>query len=99
MPKPYYDAVIRSINRHFGDAAALSGRNDGFHLLLTVKSGGTEEELAAAAREADVRIAPMSYTWWNRPSWKEPSFILGFGGIPEERIDDGIRVLKAAWLD
>ncbi|QWU16507.1 hypothetical protein [Paenibacillus sophorae] len=75
------------------------GRNAGFHLLLTIKSGGAEEELAAAAREADVRIAPMGYTWWNRPAWTEPSFILGFGGIPEERIDDGIKALKEAWLD
>ncbi|AIQ10820.1 MocR-like pyridoxine biosynthesis transcription factor PdxR [Paenibacillus durus] len=94
-----HDAVIRSVKRHFGETASLSGRNAGFHLLLTVKSSGAEEELAAAAREANVRIAPMGYTWWNQPACTEPSFILGFGGILEERIDDGIKALKEAWLE
>jgi GntR family transcriptional regulator/MocR family aminotransferase len=40
----------------------------------------------------------MSYTWWNKPDSDSPEFILGFGGIAEGLIDEGIRRLAEIWL-
>ncbi|WP_306766045.1 PLP-dependent aminotransferase family protein [Paenibacillus sp. IHB B 3415] len=95
-----HDLLLRSVQRYFGDAAAVSGRDAGFHLLLTLKppAAGSARELAAAAEAEGIRVTPMSYTWWDKPDCDEPEFILGFGGIAEDLIDEGIRRLAEIWL-
>ncbi|NQX46831.1 PLP-dependent aminotransferase family protein [Paenibacillus tritici] len=97
-----HDLLLRSVRQHFGDAAVLSGADAGFHLLLTLTSpaAGRARELAAAAAEAGgIRVTPMSYTWWDKPDYDEPEFILGFGGIAEDLIDEGIRRLAEIWVN
>lgn len=93
-----HDLLLRSIQRYFGDRAAVSGRDAGFHILLTLKSGGSARQLAAVAEKAGIRVTPMSYTWWEQPENDDPEFILGFGGIPEDLIEEGIRRLAEVWL-
>ncbi|OMF98054.1 PLP-dependent aminotransferase family protein [Paenibacillus sp. FSL R7-0337] len=108
-----HDLLLRSVRQHFGDAAVLSGTDAGFHLLLTFKPPEAEvgsrvssrvsistsaRELAAAAEAEGIRVTPMSYTWWGKPDYDQPEFILGFGGIAEDLIDEGIRRLAVAWL-
>ncbi|WP_379142095.1 PLP-dependent aminotransferase family protein [Paenibacillus sp. sgz500992] len=93
-----HDLLLRSIQRYFGDQAAVSGRDAGFHILLTLKSGGSARQLAAVAEKAGIRVTPMSYTWWEQPENDDPEFILGFGGIPENLIEEGIRRLAEVWL-
>ncbi|WP_238650643.1 PLP-dependent aminotransferase family protein [Paenibacillus piscarius] len=95
-----HDALLRSIRQHFGDSALLSGTDAGFHLLLTLTApgAGSAKELAAAAEAEGIRVTPMSYTWWDQPDRDEPVFILGFAGIAEELINEGIRRLAGVWL-
>lgn len=92
-----HDLLLQAIQRHFGEQAAVSGRDAGFHILLKLKSGGSARRLAAAAAEAGIRVTPMSYTWWGHPENDEPEFILGFAGIPEAVIEEGIRRLAEVW--
>lgn len=88
-----HDLLLHAIQRHFGERAEVSGRDAGFHILLKLKTGGRARQLAAAAAAADIRITPMSYTWWEQPVNDDPEFILGFAGIAEDVIEEGIRRL------
>lgn len=94
-----HDLLLRSIQRYFGEQAAVSGRDAGFHVLLTLKSGGSARQLAAVAEQAGIRVTPISYTWWEQPESDDPEFTLGFGGIPEDLIEEGIRRLAEVWLE
>ncbi|MHA6533082.1 MocR-like pyridoxine biosynthesis transcription factor PdxR [Paenibacillus sp. BAC0078] len=93
-----HDLLLHSIQHYFGEKAIVSGQGAGFHLLLTLRNGGSARQLAELAGAAGIRITPMSYTWWNRPDNDEPEFILGFGGIAEASIEEGIRRLAEVWL-
>ncbi|MGN7764105.1 MocR-like pyridoxine biosynthesis transcription factor PdxR [Paenibacillus sp. 22594] len=92
-----HDLLLRAIQHYFGEKAAVSGQGAGFHLLLTLRNSGSARLLAELAEAAGIRVTPMSYTWWNRPESDEPEFILGFGGIAEASIEEGIRRLAGVW--
>ncbi|MBW4084779.1 PLP-dependent aminotransferase family protein [Paenibacillus sp. S150] len=92
-----HDLLLQAIHTHFGEQASVSGQGAGFHILLTLRSGGSARQLAELAGAAGIRVTPMSYTWWNRAGSDEPEFIIGFGGIAEEFIEEGIRRLAEIW--
>jgi GntR family transcriptional regulator/MocR family aminotransferase len=92
-----HDAVVQSLRLHFGEHGTIIGKDAGFHLVLRVRHDQPVEQLVSSAKSAGVRITPMSYTWWDKQSSEELEFIIGFGGIALDVIDEGIRALKDAW--
>lgn len=89
--------LVASLTNHFGKRAAVTGDSAGLHLLLSVKSSLPEKELLRLAQEAGVRIASAAF-YWNAPlETEQKSFMLGFGGIAMERIDEGVSRLYQAW--
>ncbi|WP_028594464.1 PLP-dependent aminotransferase family protein [Paenibacillus assamensis] len=96
--KRKHDILIRSIQEHFQGRAVVTGTDAGFHILLNVHDQRSEEELVELAKAADIRVTPMSFTWWIPYRRNELHFIIGFGGIPVELIDEGIQRLKEVWF-
>lgn len=90
-------ALTTAVKRHMGDRAELIGDRSGLHVLLDVK-GRHRDELARLAELADCRIySPAKH--WNDPDRCPDSYImLGFGGLTEEELEEGIRRLAAAWF-
>lgn len=79
----------------------ISGENAGLHLLLTAKGDETEAELINKAADYGVRIYGMSdnYIATITEQKKNPAtLLLGFGGLNELQIQEGIELLKKAWL-
>lgn len=93
-----HDLLLQSIQQDFGQQASVRGQGAGFHILLRLNSGAPPRLLAEAASAAGIHVTPMSYTWWEQPSMDTPEFIIGFGGIPENLIQEGIRRLAEVWL-
>ena len=93
-----HELLLQSIQRYFGEQAAVRGQGAGFHLLIHLHSSDSSRLLAETAAAAGIRVTPMSYTWWGQPEKEEPVFILGFGGISEDRVEEGIRRLAEVWL-
>ncbi|MNN71372.1 HTH-type transcriptional regulatory protein GabR [compost metagenome] len=92
-----HDLLLSAIQRTFGEKASVRGQGAGFHILLTLHSSGSARQLAEKAAAAGIRVTPMSYTWWSRPENDEPEFILGFSGIAEASIEEGVRLLAGVW--
>lgn len=82
---------------------AVSGENAGLHVLLADKRGRDEESLVRAAAEADVKVYGMGAFRMNESDpptggTKEPTtLILGYGGLSETEIREGIERLKKVW--
>lgn len=98
-----HDTLISSIRKHFGDRAVVSGTGAGFHLILSLQHHSTEAELQAAAERQGIRIHSIAYTYDQSPERTSDQnlnrdFIVGFAGIKEENIDEGIRRLAECWL-
>lgn len=82
---------------------AVSGENAGLHVLLADKRGRDEESLVRAAEEADVKVYGMGAfrmqeSGLKAAEKKEPAtLILGYGGLSETEIREGIEKLKKVW--
>ncbi|MCM1194302.1 MAG: PLP-dependent aminotransferase family protein, partial [Acetatifactor muris] len=74
----------------------LSGENAGLHFLLTSKSGISERELVRTAAEEGVRIYGLSESMMEQTA-DSATVLLGFGGLREEQLREGIRRLESAW--
>lgn len=79
---------------------SLSGENAGLHVLLTDLRGRSEAALKEAAARAGVRVYGISEALVEEKSEGETlpaTVLLGFGGLTEEQIRKGIKLLKEAW--
>jgi GntR family transcriptional regulator/MocR family aminotransferase len=68
------------------------------HILLEVKNRMTEKELIEHALTLKVCVYPVTRHWME-PSRMEAVMVqLGFGGLTEVQIIEGIKRLKKAWI-
>jgi GntR family transcriptional regulator/MocR family aminotransferase len=71
----------------------------GLHLAATAP-GASDGELAAALRRASaagLALLPLSMYGVDRPT--RPGVVLGYGAIPTERLDEGLRRLRRCFPD
>ncbi|MBD2864288.1 MocR-like pyridoxine biosynthesis transcription factor PdxR [Paenibacillus oceani] len=88
-------AVKHRLEPHF----RLIGGSAGLHVLLEAADGPDEEQLIRLAGEAGVRVYPTSvYRIGDDPEIPSCTVLLGFGGLGESQIEDGIGRLANAWI-
>lgn len=90
-----HDLLLECLKK-FDQRFIVSGEDAGLHLLLTAKDGISEAELIQRAAEVDVRVYGLSDSLVERSSTKA-TVLLGFGGLSEDDIKEGMERLKQAW--
>lgn len=87
----------------FGGLFRISGGNAGLHLLLTARGKTPEKEFLQKALDQGVKVYGMSdyhIAGAELPKTfrESATLLIGYGGLDEERIKEGTRLLKKAWL-
>ncbi|OWR32588.1 GntR family transcriptional regulator [Saccharibacillus sp. O23] len=95
--KKRYTALHAAIRSHMGTRMRVIGASSGLHLLLEPNNGMTEQELIASAEQAGVRVYPVEEFHMNRPEQAQARVLLGYAGLSEEEIGEGIKRLAEAW--
>jgi GntR family transcriptional regulator/MocR family aminotransferase len=90
--------LLRAIHRYMGDKAEIIGQKAGLHLVLDVRNR-RGDELAELALRVGVKIYLPNNHWMDPAHCPVSYVMLGFGGINEAGIEEGIRRLKEAWFD
>ena len=96
--KRKHDILIHTIQELMGNTVIIYARNAGLHILLEFNNGLTEKELITKAKNHGVKVYPVSMFWMRKDEYLNNMVLLGFGGIPESDIVEGIKMLKKAWL-
>ena len=100
MRKAYrakHDLVMELMN-DFKKDFTISGDDGGLHILLKSRKHLSEEVLLEQAREQDVELYGLKRSWIEMENVQPPDgVILGFGGLGEEKIREGIARLRKAW--
>ncbi|MHC0038063.1 MocR-like pyridoxine biosynthesis transcription factor PdxR [Pseudoneobacillus sp. C159] len=96
--KEKHDTLIQSLKRHFGSKISILGKNSGFHILVSVHDPRPVNELINLAKEQSIRIINGDVFRRTVPSDTSPKIMIGFAGIPVDRIDKGIEALSQAWF-
>jgi GntR family transcriptional regulator/MocR family aminotransferase len=84
------DALVESLDRHFGDRVRIRGDAAGMHVLVRFQ----DERIAEKAAAAKVQLIGSAACYLTEPPRGE--FILGFSSIGERSIREGIRRLAEA---
>ncbi|MGG0063213.1 PLP-dependent aminotransferase family protein [Bacillus subtilis] len=87
--------VLEAVQRELGEHVRIRGENSGLRILLDVYLPFGEKELIEKAKKHGVKIYPVSLSYQHHPPAKTVS--LGFAGVSESDIREGIKKLKAAW--
>jgi GntR family transcriptional regulator/MocR family aminotransferase len=87
--------LLETVQRELGKHVRIRGENSGLRILLDVFLPFSEKELIEKAKEYRVKIYPVSLSYQKHPPTKTVS--LGFAGVSEVDIREGIKKLKAAW--
>lgn len=94
--------LLLSLLKPFRGSFTVSGENAGLHLLLTCRDGRSEEELIAAAWEKGVKVYGLSDSFVSGRDGQSGNgkaiLLLGYGGLEEREIQEGIGRLREAWL-
>ena len=91
--KAKHDFLLRELKKRSW-VRRIRGENAGLHLVVAVDTAQTESELVAEALERGVRVYGMSSYRIGERTAKEPvTLLLGFGGLSEEELSEGLAVL------
>lgn len=89
--------IAEAFAEHFGARATVRPNDTGLHVIVSLAGRGDAEQMCAQARQAGVRIVPMSsYQLGNRRT-QAAVFYLSSAGIAEEDIEPAVAQLRTVW--
>jgi GntR family transcriptional regulator/MocR family aminotransferase len=89
------DAVITALRRWLPQATP-SGVSAGQNVLVTLPAGVNEQAVVQRALASGVRVEPLA-VYRPRPARSDiPGMVLGYGSVPADKVDQGIRLLARA---
>jgi GntR family transcriptional regulator/MocR family aminotransferase len=90
------ETLVTSLTKHFGDNIEIVGENAGMHLMVRLKLGLSEQEVAK--KLANKRIELISaQNYYLQPN-KENEYILGYATLNQKAIKDAVIKLAEALL-
>ncbi|TMV49451.1 PLP-dependent aminotransferase family protein [Paenibacillus mesophilus] len=90
-------ALLAAVRRCLEPRFRVSGGGAGLHVLLETDDGRDEAQLIRLAEAAGVRVYPTSVYRIDPHRGESASILLGFGGLDERRIEEGVRRLADVW--
>ena len=84
-------ALVEALERHMPGLLAYSPVAAGLHVMTALPPGSEEGRVVRAAAERGVRVYPGAPFYLEQPS--PPAILLGFSGLDEDNIDEGVRRL------
>lgn len=95
--KAKHDVLIGGL-KPFESRFSISGEYAGLHVLLTDRQGEGEAALIKAAEREGVRVYGMSGYFIHAEHNSLPAtVVLGFANLKEEKIKEGLKLLRKAW--
>ncbi len=91
------DALIRAINEAFHDRALIYGADTGMHILLELQDAADTDTLLASAQKIGIRLYPTQNFYADGRCPKKTLFLLGFGTVPREKMDEIFAALEKQW--
>lgn len=89
--------LLTLITEKFGNQVTVIGVDSGLHILLEVHNSMTESELINHAEKVGVKVYPTSVYYDVNTYSLNPMVLIGYGGVTESEIHNGITLLQKAW--
>jgi len=84
-------ALVRALETHFGDRVTILGENAGMSLMIRLRGRLDDDEVTRRARLAGVGLVSARHYYLVES--RRDEFLLGYAGLSERRIQEGVRRL------
>lgn len=91
-----YDKIKQIFGDYYPDIR-ITGDHAGMHMLITIPTNKSVEELKAMAASHDIGISPITDYLLKPIQYTQPTFLLGFGGIPLNQLEEAIHQLMQSF--
>lgn len=91
-----HDKVIQTFST-FYPKVTITGEEAGMHLLIHVPSDIPEQELVNHAKKQGILITSLTTYLFEPLEREQATFLVGFGGIPFEQLEEAIHALMTAF--
>ncbi|WP_249870421.1 PLP-dependent aminotransferase family protein [Oceanobacillus saliphilus] len=88
---------ITELLKPYEKTVSIIGERSGLHIVLAVKNGLREDELVQRAAGAGIKVYPLSAYSLGKNYENPPKIILGFAGIPEDKMETSVTTLLKSW--
>ena len=78
-------------------AISISGEHAGMNIVISVPHDLSENQLKERAAEHNIGVYPMSDYMITPIESETPKFLLGFGGLDLDMLEDAIHHLMTIW--
>lgn len=95
--KGKHDKVLEGL-QPFRKKFLISGENVGLYVVLHPKGKEGVKELTEAAARASIRVYGRGELFPYCETTKDDGILIGYGGMSEEEIAEGLRKLSEVWL-
>lgn len=75
----------------------ITGDQAGMHVLISIPTEQNIEQLKQRANDNGILIIPVTDYLLKPIDFKHPTFLLGFGGIPFNQIEESLHQLMKSW--
>lgn len=89
------NVLVEELQRRLPGAIRFSPEPAGLHIMLYLPPDWSEEDAVRSAADAGLRIYPGRPYYLNAPA--PPSVLLGYTGLSDEQISEGVIRLANAW--
>ncbi|KIL51925.1 PLP-dependent aminotransferase family protein [Jeotgalibacillus soli] len=93
-----HQILLASIKKYMQNRVEIIGEHAGLHILIKVNKSIAEKSLIKLGNDYQVKFYPTSVYYVSKDSGL-PKILLGFGGLSEEEIEEGIKKLSQAWFE
>lgn len=96
-----FNSITKAVQTHMKDNVNLISSSAGLRVILEIKTDLTEEEAVAIARNAGIKLAPVSQYYMIPDAYMKKGKVkvmLSYRGILLENIEPAIKALAHAWF-
>ncbi|WP_438446769.1 PLP-dependent aminotransferase family protein [Gorillibacterium sp. sgz5001074] len=94
-----HDLLLEELRARLDRLVEPIGTGSGLHILAKCLGSFSEAELIGRASARGVRVYPVSVYALSQGAAPPSTVLLGFGGLSEEDIRRGVRLLEEAWME
>lgn len=87
-------ALVRALKLYFEDDAEVLGENAGMHLMVSLRTKFSDDEIVQRAAEVGVGLVSAKIYYFD--DYHSGQFVLGYAGLSERKIREGVRRLAKA---
>ena len=93
-----YELLLQTLSNEMAGKVIVHKQSAGLHILLEFVNGENQDVMVKRAAENGILVPSTRQYWSQTEDAQDNLVLLGFGGVSEQEIEAGIKLLNKVWF-